>query len=46
MGGDLLSAGVAEEETERALEILRESIEDYRKGLIGDEVLEFARGWA
>ena len=37
---------ITDEETERALEILRESIEDYRKGLIGDEVLEFARGWA
>ena len=37
---------ITDEETERALEILRESIEDYRNGLIGDEVLEFARGWA
>ena len=37
---------ITEEETERALEILRKSIEDYQNGLIGDEVLTFARGWA
>ncbi|OUO91371.1 aminotransferase class III-fold pyridoxal phosphate-dependent enzyme [Cloacibacillus sp. An23] len=37
---------ITEKETARALEILRASIEDYEKGLIEDEVLTFARGWA
>ena len=37
---------ITDEETERAGGILRKSIEDYQNGLIGDEVLTFARGWA
>ncbi len=36
---------ITEEETKRALGILRKSIEDYENGLISDEVLAFARGW-
>lgn len=33
-------------EVQRALEIVGESIRDYREGKIGDEVYKFARGWS
>lgn len=37
---------ISDEEAERGLIIIAEAISDYRNGLIGDEVLEFAKGWS
>lgn len=37
---------ITEDETARGLEILAQAACDYRNGLIGDEVLEFAKGWS
>lgn len=37
---------LSEEQAQSGLDILADSIRDYRAGRIGDEVLEFAKGWS
>lgn len=50
LGGNVLRIQpplvITEDEIERGINIIKESITDYQNGLISDKVLSFARGWA